>query len=164
MLDLQVKDNFFTEDEYNLLVNNLTKIDFKPSSNDIDGHFSFHHAFEPTSENQWIFDKIKDSFYDQNLGIYKCRFDMRHNKNQTLPHLDSDRNDYNCIIYLRGDELLYNGTGFYHNNSLHSYVGFVKNRALFFNGAEVYHTDLQSLGQSSMRYSLNIFYERLKDN
>jgi len=163
-LQLQIKDNFFNEKEYNLLVKNLGRIDFKPSSNKIDNHFSFHHEFEPTSDNKWIFDKIKNSFFNQNLRVYKCRFDMRHNKTQILPHLDSNKNDYNCIVYLKGEELLYNGTGFYHNNDLHTYVGFVKNRALFFNGSEVYHTDLQCLGPSSIRYTLNIFYERLKDN
>ena len=160
MIELQVKDNFFTEQEYNILIENLNKINFKPSKNK-DSHFSFHHDFKPDSKNKWIFDKIKNNFFNKNLEIYSCRFDMRHNKTQTLPHLDSEHNDYNCIIYLKGDELLYNGTGFYHKNNLHTYVGFVKNRALFFNGSEVYHTDLQSLGPSSMRYTLNIFYKKV---
>jgi hypothetical protein len=165
MLDIQIKDNFFTQKEYDILVNNLNRINFEPSENPDhkDGHFSFHHSFTYDSNNKWIFDKIKNNFFNKNLKIFSCRFDMRHNKTETLPHLDGEHNDYNCIVYLKGDELLYNGTGFYHNTHLHSYVGFVENRALFFKGSEVYHTDLQSLGPSSIRYTLNIFYKEVKE-
>ena len=156
MLDIQIKDNFFTQKEYDILINNLDKINFTLADN---GEFHSH-AFQPNKKNKWLFDKIKSSFFKKNLEIYKCRFDMRHNKTRVLPHLDKEHNDYNCIIYLKGNELIYNGTGFYYNNSLHTYVGFVKNRALFFNGAKVYHTDLQGLGESSIRYTLNVFYKQ----
>jgi hypothetical protein len=163
MLALQIQDNFFTEKEFKIIINNLNKIDFKPSTNEDYHHFSFNHEFDPDDENQWIFNKIKNIFFKENLNVVRCRFDMRHNKNQVIAHVDSEDTSHNCIIYLKGDELLHNGTGFYYKNNLHSYVGFVKNRALFFNGSKVYHTDLQGLGPSSMRYTLNIFYERVKN-
>ena len=55
---------------------------------------------------------------------------------------------------------MYNGTGFYNsNNQLDRYVGFKENRAMFFNGKEIYHSDLQALGESTPRYTLNIFYK-----
>ena len=48
--------------------------------------------------------------------------------------------------------------------SLSSHIGFIENRALFFNGSKIPHSDLQSFGDSSERYTLNIFYtEKLND-
>ena len=67
-------------------------------------------------------------------------------------------------MYLKGDELVYNGTGIYHKDDLNTYVGFVKNRAIFFDGKNNIHTDLQALGPSSGRYTLNIFYKYGQEN
>ena len=44
------------------------------------------------------------------------------------------------------------------NDQLSSHIGFVENRALFFNGSKILHSDLQSFGDSSPRYTLNIFF------
>jgi uncharacterized beta-barrel protein YwiB (DUF1934 family) len=60
---------------------------------------------------------------------------------------------------LKGDELTYNGTGFYYKNNLNTYIGFVENRAIFFDGKNNMHTTLQALGPSSGRYTINIFYD-----
>ena len=48
---------------------------------------------------------------------------------------------------------------FYHNNELTAHISFVENRAIFFKGNEIWHTNLQSFGPSSPRYTLLIFYE-----
>ena len=71
-----------------------------------------------------------------------------------INHVVDSISKYNCIVYLKGESLTHNGTGFYTKGDLNTYVGFVENRALFFNGRDVYHTDLQALGPSSPRYSL----------
>tara|TARA_R100001509_G_scaffold160699_1_gene128837 strand:- start:461 stop:967 length:507 start_codon:yes stop_codon:yes gene_type:complete len=161
-LDLKIKDNFFSEKEYEILINNLNKIDFIPASHS-DGLYSHTHEFKQSNDNQWIFDKIKNTFFKDILHLKVCesRFNMRHSKEKVLPHTDNSKAEYNCLIYLKGKELVYNGTGFYHNNNLHTYIGFVNNRALFFNGS-VLHTNLQALGPSSNRFTLNVFYERSK--
>jgi hypothetical protein len=166
-LDLQIKDNFFSKKEYEILVNNLDKILFTPRKND-NGIYSFSYSFDPTEENQWIFDKIKKYFFPNNneLKIISSGYSLRDNKNIMSPHIDKDticsdevyKNKYNCLIYLKGKELLYNGTGFYHKENLNTYIGFVENRAIFFNGCDIYHSCLQGLGESSSRYSLGIFY------
>ena len=156
-LSLQIKDNFFTEKEYNILVDNLNKIPLSPMSNK-EVNYSFGFEFNKTENNNWLFDKIKNNFFsDKKLKACAARFDLRHNKKQIKPHLDNIPK-YNCIVYLKGEPLTYNGTGFYNKGNLNTYVGFVENRALFFNGRDVYHTDLQALGPSSPRYSLTIFY------
>ena len=69
--------------------------------------------------------------------------------------------DYQGAITIagKGEPLLNNGTGFMHDNKLSSHIGFVENRGLFFNGLKIPHSDLQSFGDSSSRYTLNIFYK-----
>jgi|TARA_R100001509_G_scaffold75539_1_gene42234 hypothetical protein len=158
-LDLAIKDNFFTKKEYKIIVDNLNKISFSPMTN-AQALYSYTHHFEKNVDNEWVFNKIKNVFFkNRNLEVYESRFNMRHSNQKILPHTDFPNATYNCLIYLKGEELMYNGTGFYYNDDLHTYVGFVQNRALFFNGGDVMHTNLQALGPSSNRFTLNIFYK-----
>ena len=77
-----------------------------------------------------------------------------------MVHVDTG-SDYNFLLYLKGDPLLNNGTGFYtEEGNLSSHIGFLENRAIFFNGNKIGHTDLQSFGDSTPRYTLNIFYKK----
>ena len=74
-----------------------------------------------------------------------------------MVHTDTE-SEYNFLLYIKGEPLFNNGTGFYVNGELSSHVGWVENRAIFFNGNHIAHTDLQALGQSEARYTLNIFF------
>jgi hypothetical protein len=155
---IQIKDNFLTEKEFNIICSNLTKIPFQVSTNE-EGNFGFRYDFEHNTENDWLFKKIKREFFP-NIKLKKSQpcYHWRHNTHRVFSHVDK-RTDYNFMLYLKGEELVYNGTGFYHQNNLNTYIGFVKNRALFFDGHNNVHTDLQALGKSSPRYTLNIFYK-----
>ena len=44
---IQIKDNFLDEDEFKIITNNLTKIDYQAMSND-DGPYGFRHTFPRT--------------------------------------------------------------------------------------------------------------------
>lgn len=166
-LNLKIIDDFFSDSEYNILVNNLNRISYSPNTNEF-GLYGLSHEFEQNKENKWIFDKIKNCFFPNNnkLEVLSAGFQMRDNKNNLSPHVDEDttcakgiyKNKFNCLIYLKGKEITYNGTGFYHKGNLNTYIGFVENRAIFFNGCDIYHTCLQGLGESSARYTLGIFY------
>ena len=59
-------------------------------------------------------------------------------------------------IQLTGSQ--FTNTAALYGNDLSTHVGFVENRAIFFNGKDTFHTDLQAFGDSSPRYTLNIFY------
>jgi len=155
---IQVKDNFLTKKELDILKNNINKIYFKAIKNE-QGNYGFRNNFLLNAENEWLFKKIKKQFFNNyNLKIYESAYHLRHNLNKVMSHKDTA--NYNFILYLSGKELIYNGTGFYHKNSLHTYIGFVENRALFFDGKNNFHTDLQALGESSPRYTINIFYKK----
>tara|TARA_R100000951_G_C2518767_1_gene142718 strand:+ start:71 stop:553 length:483 start_codon:yes stop_codon:yes gene_type:complete len=153
---IQIKDNFLDQKELEILINNIDKIQYLPTHNEF-GNFGFRHNFDESSDNEWLFKKIKKQFFsNENLKVDNSSYHLRHNSKKVLGHQDD--NDYNFLLYLKGKELVYNGIGFYHKNNLHTYLGFVENRALFFDGRNNLHTDLQALGESSPRYSINIFY------
>jgi len=155
---IQIKDNFLTNKEFKILFNNIDKFNYVPEISNDGDPYGFAHNFNENLENQWFFKKIKKQFFpNTNLKPGKCVYNLRHNCKKILSHKDI-YDDYNFILYLKGKELVYNGTGFYYKNNLNTYLGFVKNRALFFDGKNNTHTDLQALGESSPRYTINIFY------
>ena len=149
-----VIDNFFTEKEFDILCDDLNKISFERT-----GNYGYSHEFKPEKHNAWLFKKVKNNFFpDEDLKPFDMGFRYRHNCEEVLKHIDEYK--YSFICYLKGKELLYNGTGFYNDNQeLDRYIGFVANRALFFPSNKIYHTDLQALGESSPRYCVNIFYD-----
>ena len=154
---IQIKDNFLTKKEFKILNSNVDKISYVTIKDDKDDIFGFRHPFKRNSENEWLFKKIKKQFFpDTNLKVSTSCYHFRNNNKKVLNHTDD--NDYNFILYLKGNELVYNGTGFYTKNNLNTYIGFVENRAIFFDGRNNMHTDLQALGESSFRYTINIFY------
>jgi hypothetical protein len=153
---IQVKDNFLTKKELDILKNNINKIYFEAIKNG-DGNFGFRHHFDKNLDNEWLFKKIKNQFFPNvDLKVCSSSYHLRHNHSKVFSHVDEQ--DYNFLLYLKGKELVFNGTGFYEKNNLNTYIGFVENRALFFDGKNNFHTDLQALGESSPRYTINVFY------
>ena len=163
MKDITVIDDFFNEKELSILVNNLDKIDFTSLKNKVGNPYGFGHEFKENKDNKWLFDKIKKHFFkNESLKPVDISYRLRHNSKEMLPHQD-DHVNYLFLAYLKGKELMYNGTGFYSkvdddNINLDRYVGFKVNRVIFFKSF-ISHSDLQSLGESSPRYTLNIFYK-----
>ena len=87
---------------------------------------------------------------------------------QATPHND-EYFEYNCLIYLKGNSLVNNGTGFYDKISkdkyeLNTHVGFKENRAIVFD-SKIYHTSLQFNEGTGKRYCLaNFINYRTKKN
>lgn len=82
------------------------------------------------------------------------------------PHIDArypgSEIYHNCLIYIKGEFLLNNGTGFYENINeklhLNTHIGFKENRAIFFNG-NIFHASLQWADKnSSFRYCMANFF------
>lgn len=160
MLKLKVKDNFLEEKEFKIISNNLNKIDFSYRDKGKDEYTDgFRHEFEPRNDSDWFFKKIKENFFpNKKLKPVLCAYHLRCNK---VKLIHKDHLDYNFILYLKGKETLFNGTGFFkekQEEELDVTVSFKENRALFFNGKDVLHSDLQSFGDSSFRSTVNIFY------
>ena len=131
---IQIKDNFLDEKEFKILTNNIDKITYAPMTNP--DNYGFRHHFEISPKNAWFFTKIKKQFFPEvNLKVTESSYHLRHNTKKVLSHYDEA--DYNFILYLVGEELVYNGTGFYYKNKLNTYLGFDENRALFFDEEKI---------------------------
>jgi|TARA_R110002020_G_scaffold302501_1_gene517859 hypothetical protein len=159
---ISFKDNFLPT-EYFKKFQNIINSPLEPSFNGQQKNIGFRKNFLFTDPN---FEKfiltIENNFpitkklkpFDNQISLH-----LRHNTKEPLAHLDDAQTQYNLIFYLKGESLVNNGTGFYHNNELTAHISFVENRAIFFKGNEIWHTNLQSFGPSSPRYTLLIFYE-----
>ena len=153
-LDLQIVDSFFSKKELKYWHNFIRTLAITPRHDKEGNHFGFRKDIK-IDEGTLL--KIKNKFHPNKdfKQIAPC-IHLRHNYEKPLVH--TDLNEYNFICYLKGPPLFNNGTGFYYGNDLRTHVGFVENRAIFFNGKDTFHTDLQAFGDSSPRYTLNIFY------
>ena len=156
-------DNFLDKDSLESLQKQMLNLSYKPAINKM-AHYGYEHHFSVDHfKDDPLLKKIKDTFFQHDdLRPTEIRAHLRHNKAKPLPHRDSEEvsDFFSFLIYVKGDSLLYNGTGFYgQDKKLFAYIGFEENRALFFNAGRMWHPDLQALGESTPRYSLNIFYK-----
>ena len=154
-------DNFLDEDTLKSLQENVTKLEYYEVKNPNGQLYGMRHTFNKNIHSDPLLKLIKQYFFPhRNLEPMSVSAHLRENKKEPLFHVDDDKgNVANFLLFVKGEPLLNNGTGFMHNNQLSSHIGFVENRAVFFNGSKIWHSDLQSFGDSSNRYTLNIFYK-----
>ena len=154
-------DNFLDEDTLKSLQENVTKLEYYEVKNPNGQLYGMRHTFYKSIHSDPLLKLIKQYFFPhRNLEPMSVSAHLRENKKEPLFHVDDDKgNVANFLLFVKGEPLLNNGTGFMHNNQLSSHIGFVENRAVFFNGSKIWHSDLQSFGDSSNRYTLNIFYK-----
>ena len=154
-------DNFLDEATLKSLQDTVTKLKYQEVKNPEGQLYGMRHTFDKNIHDDPLLKLIKQYFFPhRNLEPISVSAHLRENKDEPLFHTDDDKgNVANFLLFVKGKNLLNNGTGFTHNNQLSSHIGFVENRALFFNGMKIPHSDLQSFGDSSNRYTLNIFYK-----
>tara|TARA_R100000655_G_scaffold10945_3_gene25766 strand:+ start:719 stop:1240 length:522 start_codon:yes stop_codon:yes gene_type:complete len=154
-------DDFLDKDTLESLQETFQKINYSEVKNPEGQLYGHRHTFPQSFHNDPLLKLIKQYFFPhRNLEPISVSAHLRENNKEPLFHTDDDKgNVANFLLFVKGESLLNNGTGFMHNNQLSSHIGFVENRALFFNGMRIPHSDLQSFGDSSSRYTLNIFYK-----
>ena len=173
MKQISIIDDFFTEEEFNIILNLSKRAIFNPVSNKSHGIYAHRCTFSKDFKGlEWVIPKIEKTF-NKKLTCEEFNFDMRkqYKDDVKMPgHVDDS--DYNFICYLEGKHTLYNGTGFccdtvefkgekkYH---LNTYIGFQKNRALFFSGSKIHHGNLQNLGDSGSRTTFTIFFDEINN-
>jgi len=154
-------DDFLDEATLKSLQDTVTKLEYQEVKNPNGQLYGMRHTFNKSIHDDPLLKLIKQYFFPhRNLEPTNVSAHIRQNKKEPLFHTDDSKgNVANFLLFVKGEPLLNNGTGFLHNDQLSSHVGFVENRALFFNGTKIMHSDLQSFGESSLRYTLNIFYK-----
>ena len=154
-------DDFLEDDTLKSLQDTVTKLKYYEVKNPEGQIYGMRHTFDTSIHNDPLIKLIKQYFFPhRNLEPISVSAHLRENNKEPLFHTDDDKgNVANFLLFVKGESLLNNGTGFMHDNKLSSHIGFVENRALFFNGMKIQHSDLKSFGDSSNRYTLNIFYK-----
>ena len=171
MKQISIIDDFFTADQYNKLMKISKSLQYTPRKNE-DGIFAHRNTMSSEdSRVSWVIPIVEKKF-NKKLKATEINFDIRdqvysENKDRKmLSHTDDA--DFNFICYLEGKQTVYNGTGFCCaktevGHELNTYIGFQKNRGLFFNGKDVFHGSLQGLGDSDSRLSLSIFFDEVNN-
>jgi len=154
-------DDFLDEATLKSLQDTVTKLKYQEVKNPEGQLYGMRHTFDKSIHNDPLLKLIKQYFFPhRNLEPISVSAHLRQNNKEPLFHTDDDKDNVaNFLLFVKGEPLLNNGTGFMYNNQLSSHIGFVENRALFFNGMKIPHSDLQSFGDSSKRHTLNIFYK-----
>tara|TARA_R100000781_G_C4030746_1_gene110506 strand:- start:131 stop:652 length:522 start_codon:yes stop_codon:yes gene_type:complete len=155
-------ENFLPKEDLidlQLIMNNL-ELKYLNRQDGSNIHFGFgSHIKAEKIQNGNFLKRVKQVFYpNDNLKAIECRAHLRHNFKEPLPHVDA--NQFAFLLYVKGEPLFNNGTGFYNEEgNLYHHIGFVENTAIFFNASEIKHSTLQAFGKSSPRYCINIFYK-----
>ena len=154
-------DDFLDYATLKSLQDTVTNLKYQEVKNPNGQLYGMRHTFDTSTHDDPLINLVKQYFFPhRNLEPISVSAHLRENNKEPLFHTDDDKgNVANFLLFVKGENLLNNGTGFMHNNQLSSHIGFVENRALFFNGMKIPHSDLQSFGDSSNRYTLNIFYK-----
>jgi|TARA_R110001592_G_scaffold61918_1_gene189209 hypothetical protein len=153
-------DNFLEKETLKSLQDNILNTNHKEIWDSEGNLYGKRFTFPESFKKDPLLGLIKQYFFPhRNLVPISLHSHLRLNTEKPLFHIDDQKGGCaNFLLFVKGEPLLNNGTGFLSNEELSSHVGFVENRALFFNGSKVKHGDLQSFGDSSPRYTLNIFY------
>jgi|TARA_R110000787_G_C13118682_1_gene414526 hypothetical protein len=154
-------DDFLDKATLKSLQDTVTQLEYGQIKNPAGQLYGMRHTFDRSFFKDPLLKLIKQYFFPyRNLEPISIAAHLRQNKKEPLFHTDNQHGSVaNFLLFVKGEPLLNNGTGFLHNDQLSSHIGFVENRALFFNGKEITHSDLQSFGDSSARFTLNIFYK-----
>ena len=138
-------DNFLSPETLESLQETFLKLNYSEVKNPDGQIYGYRHTFPHSFHNDPLLQLIKKYFFpNRNLLPISVSAHLRQNDKEPLFHVDVEHgNVANFLLFVKGKSLL----------------GFIENRALFFNGSKIAHSDLQSFGDSSKRYTLNIFYK-----
>ena len=168
-----VQDNFFEDNFLKKLQAGVMSMEFTSRYNDFSKELkkdnslnniyqrNFHHV--KLSPNipvvREVVSNIKKYFNHSTKNITSWYF-LSFPNTPAVPH--EDGSVFNCLIYLIGDKLVNNGTGFYEKENddyvLHTHIGFKENRAIFFDSKK-WHSPLQFAGKSTPRYVMANFMD-----
>ena len=147
---LIVKDNFFDKKFYEEILFDISRLKFENRNVSVDK--SLKNVYQtiyfnvPLNKQHFAVKEtnkiLKDFRLNTDVGDSFYFLSAPHKAGATI-HNDSA--DVNCLIYIKGKELMNSGTAFYDYNKkenkyvLRTHVGFKENRALIFD-SKIYHS------------------------
>ena len=161
-----IKDNFFDEKIFKEIQKDISNLQFTNRyvtvNNDSKNpyqkiYFNVELNFKHFAVEE-VFKNLKKSH--NNLKLVSSNYFLSTKHEEATPHNDANV-DLNCLIYIKGNYLINNGTGFYdkrdNNFVLNTHVGFKENRAIIFD-SNIYHTSLQFNKNCGARYIMANFF------
>ena len=174
--DIHIKDNFLDKEIYKLIYNKIPFYIYdkvgtlEPKDNKVvkEENSELKHLFYGAAVEKNIADHIREKCEKLYNKKFKENYTSYTMVARTTPMVHRDISKYashQIIIYIRGDESLHRGTGFYvKNNDVHelnTHVGFKKNRAIFWESS-TYHSPLIWSDQNqSKRFSIVAQYKEI---
>ena len=174
--DIHIKDNFLDNELHKLIYD---KIPFYMYSDNYNYHNKENklveeengkpkHLFYGAEVEKHIADHIREkceNLYNKKFVENYTAYTM---VARTTPMVHRDLSDYTShqiIIYIRGDESLHRGTGFYvKNNDIHelnTLIGFKENRAVFWESSTYHSPLIWSDENQSKRFSIIAQYKEV---
>lgn len=159
-------DNFFKQPTLNLIKKDISNLNF--SNRNFTVSEEEKNLYQRTYFNvnlnlkhfavEEVTKKLKNLFF--NIKNIKSYYFLSTKHKEATPHCDF--NNLNCLIYLKGNYFVNNGTGFYDliggEYQLNTHVGFKENRAIIFD-AKIFHSSLQFNENCGTRYAMANFIE-----
>jgi len=162
---IKIENNFFDQDTFKKLNSEIESYEYKPPTSELlqnnGGCYWFQKNISGSDLQNHIINIIQKR---TNLKINKqkkciSKFIMSNAQDGARPHVDHG-NEMQCLIYIKGDEILNNGTMFLDKREssydIHTHVGFKENRAIIFSSNN-YHSPAQFLG-GTWRYCIANFF------
>jgi len=159
---LIVKDNFFDDKIYKKIVHETSNLKFENRSTSLKGLYQktyFHVQLDSNHFAVKEVNKLLNNYGFNSLGSFGHNYFLSTKHEEATPHDDSG--DLNCLIYIKGNEIINSGTGFYDekegNYVLNRHIGFKENRALIFD-SKIFHASLQFNEGAGTRYVMANFF------
>jgi hypothetical protein len=162
---IKIEDNFFDKNTFTKINNEVEGYEYAPPTKEIidynGGCFWFQNDVSKSDLQNHIIEQLEKI---TNLKINRqknciSKFIMSNAQDKARPHVDHAA-DLQCLIYIKGDQILNNGTLFLDKKEssydINAHVGFKENRAIIFSSNN-YHSPAQFLG-GTWRYSINNFF------
>jgi hypothetical protein len=159
---LIVKDNFFDDKIYKKIVNETLNLKFENRSTSLKGCYQKTYFHVQLHLNHFAVKEVSrllNNYGFNLLGPSEHNYFLSTKHEEATPH--DDNADLNCLIYIKGNEIINSGTGFYDkkegNYVLNRHIGFKENRALIFD-SKIFHASLQFNKGAEKRYIMSNFF------
>ena len=164
--DIRIKDEFLENSKFKHLYDKVPFYNYQAGGNYIK---NVNHIWYSIQAPDDVAENLKQKCEEQfniKLKTNFCSITMLATVEPRV-HCDYTENcTHQVIVYIRGNEDLHKGTGFYTTKDniyeLNTHVGFKQNRAIFWN-SEIWHSPLNwSADDKSKRFSLIAQYKEIK--
>ena len=170
---LIVKDNFFKPEVYQEILRDISTLKFENRYKMVDEKDK--QLYNVYQKIYFSVDLNNDHFavkevhkqltnYGLNIGNPTSYYFLSSKHEKITPHYDGS--DINCLVYLKGKEIVNSGTGFFEKKEdgsliLNRHIGFKENRAIIFD-SKIYHTSLQYNDDAGSRFVMANFIDYKK--